>query len=157
MISSLKMASGQVGVFEVERVDPAGLRHVAVIRLCPRNIELARTRTAPDAIVPFVRFDGLTEVERFAEVLAHELAHAEYFLESPEHLAQVEAARGAIEALRSSQRRAIGPVHSDLGRRLKEPLAVLAAAEAHAESVEAVVLGELTQDRRSQTAMGRVQ
>ena len=34
----------------VEHVDPAGLRHVAVIRLCPRNIELARTRPAPDAI-----------------------------------------------------------------------------------------------------------
>jgi hypothetical protein len=157
MVSSLRMTSGQVGVFEVERVDPAGLRHVAVIRLCPRNIELARTRTAPDAIVPFVRFDGLTEVERFAEVLAHELAHAEYFLESPPRLAQVEAARGAIKALRSSQRRAIGPVYPDLGRLLQEPLAVLAATEAHAESVEAVVLGELTQDRRSQTAMGRVQ
>ena len=34
-------------------------------------------------------YDGLTEIERFAEVLAHELAHAEYFLESPERLAQV--------------------------------------------------------------------
>jgi hypothetical protein len=156
MFSPLKMASGQVGVFRVERVDPASLRHVAVIRLCPRNIELARARTAPDAIVPFVRFDGLTEVERLAEVLAHELAHAEYFLESPERLAQLETAQGAIEALRHARRRAIGRVSPDLRRRLREPLAVLAASEAHAESVEAVVLGELTRDRQSQTAMGRV-
>ena len=156
MVSPLKMASGQVGVFDVERVDPAGLRHVTVIRLCPRNIELARTRPAPDATLPFVRFDGLTEIERFAEVLAHELAHAEYFLESPERLAQVEAAQGAIEAFRSGNRRVIKPAYQDLGRRLQEPLAVLAACEAHAESVEAVVLRELTKERQSQTAMGRV-
>ena len=156
MLSPLKMASGQVGVFHVELVDPAGLRHVAVIRLCPRNIELARTRPAPDAIDPFVRFEGLTEIERFAEVLAHELAHAEYFLESPEHLAQVEAAQGAIEAFRSGNRKPIKPVYQDLGRRLQEPLAVLAACEAHAESVEATVLRELTKERQSLTTMGRV-
>ena len=157
MVSPLKMASGRVGVFHVERVDPAGLRHVAVIRLCPRNIELARTRPAPDAIDPFVRFDGLTEIERFAEVLAHELAHAEYFLESSERLAQLEAAQGAIEVFRSGNRRVSKPVYQDLGRRLQEPLAVLAACEAHAESVEAVVLRELTKERQSsQKAMGRV-
>jgi hypothetical protein len=156
MVSPLKMASGRVGVFHVEHVDPARLRHVAVIRLCPRNIELARTRPAPDAIDPFVRFDGLTEIERFAEVLAHELAHAEYFLESSERLAQLEAAQGAIEVFRSGTRRVSKPVYQDLGRQLLEPLAVLAACEAHAESVEAVVLRELTKERQSQAAMGRV-
>jgi hypothetical protein len=83
-------------------------------------------------------------------VLAHELAHAEYFLESPERLAQLEAAQGAIAAFRSGNRRVIKPVYQDLGRRLQEPLAVLAACEAHAESVEAVVLRELTKDRHSQ-------
>ena len=88
-------------------------------------------------------------------MLAHELAHAEYFLDSPERLAQVEAAQGAIEAFRSGNRRAIKPVYQNVRRRLREPLAVLAATEAHAESVEAIVLRELTKERQSQTAMLR--
>ena len=156
MVSPSKMASGLVGVFQVERVDPAGLRHVAVIRLCPGNIERARARPAPDAVDPFVRFEGLTEVERFAEVLAHELAHAQYFLESPERLAGLEAAEGAIEAFRSRNRRAGDALYQDVGRRLQEPLAAIAATEVHAESVEAVVLRELTKDRPSQAAIGRL-
>lgn len=41
MVSRSKIPTGHVGVFRVERVDPAGLTHVAVIRLCPWNIELS--------------------------------------------------------------------------------------------------------------------
>jgi hypothetical protein len=156
MVSPSKMATGIVGGFHVERVDPAGLRHVAVIRLCPGNIERARVRPAPDAVDPFVRFEGLTEVERFAEVLAHELAHAQYFLESPERLAELKTAEDAIEAFRSGNRRAGDPLYPDVGRRLQEPLAVIAATEAVAESVEAVVLRELTADRPSRAATGRI-
>ena len=47
MVSRSKTATGHVGVFRVERVDPAGLTHVAVIRLCPRNIQRAVARPAP--------------------------------------------------------------------------------------------------------------
>jgi hypothetical protein len=39
---------------------------------------------------------------------------------------------------------------------MQEPLAVLAATEAHAESVEAIVLGELAGNRLSRTPLGRV-
>ena len=157
MVSRSKVAAGVVGVFSVERVDPAGLTHVAVIRLCPWNIQHARARPAPDATLTFVRFEGLTEVERYAEVLAHELAHAEYVLDNPERLAQVEAAQRAIEAFLSSTEPGVERPHLVVAQRLPEPLAVLAAAEAHAESVEAVVLGELVGDRPSQTATKRVQ
>jgi hypothetical protein len=89
-------------------------------------------------------------------VLAHELAHAEYFLESPERLAELQAAQGEVSAFLSGSGRATEPVHHQLGRRLRKPLAVLAASEAHAESVEAVVLRELAADRPSRAAMERV-
>jgi hypothetical protein len=154
MVSRSKIPTGHVGVFRVEHVDPSGLTHVAVIRICPRNIQVARVRPAPDATLPFVRFEGLTDVERYAEVLAHELAHAEYVLDNPERLAQVVAAQRAIDAFLSGPEPRVERPHLVVAQRLPEPLAVLAAAEAYAESVEAVVLRELTASRPSQTAMG---
>ena len=157
MVSRSKVAAGVVGVFRVERVDPAGLNHVAVIRLCPWNIQRARARPAPDAILRFVRFEGLTEVERYTEVLGHELAHAVDALENPERLAQVVAAQRSIDAFLSGSEPGVERPHLVVAQRLPEPLAVLAAAEAYAESVEAVVLRELVGDRPSQTATGRVQ
>jgi hypothetical protein len=156
MVSRSKIPSGHVGLFRVERVDPAGLSHVAVIRLCPWNIERARVRPSPDAIDAFVRFEGLTEVERYAEVLAHELAHAEYALDNPERLAQVLAAQRAIDAFLSGSEPGGERPHLVVAKRLPDSLAVLAATEAYAESVEAVVLRELTKHRPSQPAMARV-
>jgi hypothetical protein len=156
MVSRSKIPTGHVGVFRVERVDPAGLTHVAVIRLCPWNIQRARARPAPDATLPFVRFEGLTEVERYAEVLAHELAHAEFVLDNPERLAQVVAAQRAIDAFLSGSAPGVERPHLVVAQRLPESLAVLAATEAYAESVEAVVLRELVGDRPSQTPRGRV-
>jgi hypothetical protein len=156
MVSPFLKPAGMAGNFRVERTDPAGVSHVAVIRLCPRNIRLAVVGRGPNSIEPFVRFEGSSEVERYAEVLAHELAHAEYFLESPERVAQLTAAQAAIDAFLSDAGRAVKPMHHELERRLPQALAVLAACEAHAESVEAVVLRELVGDRPSQTAVGRV-
>jgi hypothetical protein len=153
MVSPFKVTAGTAGVFRVERVDPAGRSHVAVIRLCPRNIRFARVARGPNSVVSFVRFEGLTDAERYAEVLAHELAHAEYFLESAERLARLEAAQGAIEAFLSGNGREIAGWHQELGRQLQQPLAVLAASEAHAESVEAVVLRELAGDRAPSPAV----
>jgi hypothetical protein len=156
MVSKSKMPTGHVGLFRVERVDPAGLTHVAVIRLCPWNIQRASVRPAPDATLLFVPFEGLTEVERYAEVLAHELAHAEYVLENPERLAQVLAAQRAIEAFLSGSEPGVERPYLEVARRLPESLAVIAATEAYAESVEAVVLRELAGDRPSQAAVRRV-
>jgi hypothetical protein len=154
MVSPFLQPAGIAGVFRVERIDPAGQSHVVVIRLCPRNIRYAVVGRGPNSVESFVRFEGLTDVERYAEVLAHELAHAEYFLESPERLAQLAAAQGVIRDSLSGTGRGIEPVPQDVGGRLQEPLAVLAASEAHAESVEAVVLRELAGDRAPETALG---
>ena len=160
MVSRFRVPAGTVGVFRVERVDPAGLSHVTVIRLCPGNIQNAKVGRGPNSVTPFVRFEGLTDVERYAEVLAHELAHAEHALENPERLAQVVAAQRAIEeslpAFRSGSERGAEGLPLEHGRRLRESLAVLEATEAYAESVEAVVLRELAGGRPSQTAKERV-
>jgi hypothetical protein len=156
MVSPSKVPHGVVGLFRVKRVDSAGLTHVTVIRLCPRNIQRARARAAPDATVSFVRFEGLSEVERYAEVLGHELAHAEYVLEDPERLAQVVAAQRAIETFLSAAEPGVERPHLKVAERLPESLAVLAATEAHAESVEAVVLRDLAGGRASKMAKGQV-
>src|SRR5262245_40435261 len=42
MVPPSKLPAGLVGVFRVERPDPAGRSHVAVIRLCPTNIQRAK-------------------------------------------------------------------------------------------------------------------
>jgi hypothetical protein len=154
MVPPSRLAAGMVGVFRVESFDPAGLRHVAVIRLCPTNIQRAKASSAPDAVQSFARFEGLTEAERYAEVFAHELAHAEYFLESPERLAELQTAQDAIAHTFSRSGRAATPDHEERVRQSEKSLAVLAACEAHAESVEAVVLRELTRSVRSPGTIG---
>jgi hypothetical protein len=143
MVPPSRLAAGMAGVFRVESTDLAGLRHVAVIRLCPSNIQRAKVATSPDAVKAFARFDGLTEAERYAEVLAHELAHAEYNLENRERVAELEAAQAAIAEVFARPARGAKPAYEDLVRRCEKPLVVLAAGEAHAQSVEAVVLREL--------------
>src|SRR5262245_5632494 len=45
MVPPSRLAAGMAGVFRVESSDPAGRRHVAVIRLCPSNIQ--RGKAAP--------------------------------------------------------------------------------------------------------------
>jgi hypothetical protein len=148
MVPPSKLAAGLVGVFRVERRDPEGRSHVAVIRLCPRNIERAKVSAGPNAMTSFVRFEGLTEIERHAEVLAHELAHAQHVLDSPERLAEIEAAQRTLDEYLSRAARKTGPPPHEVGRWCATSLAVLAAGEAHAESVEAVVLRELADTAR---------
>jgi hypothetical protein len=149
IVAPSTLARGMAGVFRVESLDPTDRRHVAVVRLCPGNIQRARPSAGPNSALPFVRFEGLTEAERYAEVLAHELAHAEYFLESPERLADLQAAQ---EAVFGAFLRRPGPSskagHEERARQYANSLAVLASCEPHAESVEAMVLRELAASAR---------
>jgi hypothetical protein len=149
MVAPSKLARGMAGVFRVESFDPAGLRHVATVSLCLSNIQRARPSSGPNSTLSFVRFEGLTDAERYAEVLAHELAHAEYFLESKERLAELQAAQ---EAVFGAFLRRPGPSskagHDERARQYAKPLAVLASCEPHAESVEAAVLRELAASAR---------
>jgi hypothetical protein len=68
--------SNTAGVFHIERLDPEGVRHVAVIRLYPETIDRAYVGPTSDAPEGFIPFQGLSREERYVEVLGHELAHA---------------------------------------------------------------------------------
>jgi hypothetical protein len=151
LVAPSKLAAGIVGVFRVERFDPTGQDHVIVIRLSPERIRSANANSGPNAVLSFDRFEGLTDVERYAEVLAHELAHAFYVLDSPDRLAELQGAERAIEEFLYRAGRGTGPPHKEIAHWCASSLAVLAASEAHAESVEAAVLRELAATRRVAT------
>ena len=68
--------SNTAGAFRLERFDPLGVRHVAVIRLYPAVIDSAYISPSMARSNGFIPFVGLTREERYAEVLGHELAHA---------------------------------------------------------------------------------
>jgi len=72
--------SNTAGVFHIERLDPEGLRHEAVIRLYPETIDRAYVGPTADAPEGFIPFQGLSREERYAEVLGHEMAHAVHIL-----------------------------------------------------------------------------
>lgn len=138
-----ELPDGVVGKFRAEQVDPEGLRHVAVIQLCPGNIRRARVAPSPNGVEGFARFAGLTDEERYAEVLAHELAHAEYFLEDTDLFARLEAAHRARAEFLAGRERSMARLAPDLRERLARAGETLAATEAYAEPVEAAVLREL--------------
>jgi hypothetical protein len=152
LVPRSKVANGVVGIFRAERADPTGSHHTAVIRLCPANIRHARVAPSPDAVHAFARFEGLTDVERYAEVLAHELAHAEYFMKDPKLFAQLEAAHRARAEFLASGERSIERVSLELRERLVKARVNLAATEAYAEPVEAAVLAELNGAATTRTA-----
>jgi len=72
--------SNTAGVFHIERLDPEGLKHVAMIRLYPETIDRAYVGPTADAPEGFIPFQGLNREERYAEVLGHEMAHAVHIL-----------------------------------------------------------------------------
>jgi hypothetical protein len=109
--------SNVAGLCRMERLDPTGQHHIAVIELNPRAID--RAYVGPDArrsdgLIPF---EGLGKVEHYAEVLGHELAHAADILLNRELARQVEELVEPInELLLSSRRRRTA--HFLPGRRL---------------------------------------
>jgi hypothetical protein len=78
--------SVHAGRFAIEVLDPAGKRHVCVIRLYLSAIRRAYAK--PSAMRPdeFVPFAGLGTTDRYTEVLGHEMAHAVSILQDPDCL-----------------------------------------------------------------------
>lgn len=93
------------GLFRLEKYDPTGQHHIAVIELRPRVIDRTRVGSEvqrPDGLIPF---EGLGKEERYAEVLGHELAHAADILLNPELARQVEEQVEQTNALLLASRR----------------------------------------------------
>lgn len=138
-------SSCMAGHFVIERFDPLGEKHVAVIRLNLSNINQAYI--GPDTRRPngFIPFLGLDREERYAEVLGHELAHAVHILTSMERTHMVEeVVQKTNQMLLSEHSRTKGEgLRPELQHRLSKRDALLQKLEDQAEAMEVVVWREL--------------
>jgi hypothetical protein len=134
------------GNFQIERLDPTGQHHIAVIRLNITTIDQAHI--GPDVIRPdgLTPFEGLGKEERYAEVLGHELAHAEDILSNLERARLVEEYIEQTNELILSQLKAIVngyPLGPEMKQRLLTRDCLLYGLETYAETVETLVWREL--------------
>lgn len=72
--------SSTAGSMQMERFDPTGRQHTAVVKLHPANIDQALIDQRVARVNGFLPFQGLQKEERYLEVLGHELAHVKYVL-----------------------------------------------------------------------------
>ncbi len=146
IIRSTRAPTCTAGSFIIERFDPKGERHVAVIKLNLPNIDQAYV--GPDAARAngFIPFEGLMKEERHAEVLGHELAHAVHILTSLERTKMVEEMIEKTNEMllsRSPQRRN-NSLSPEMRRKLTQRDALLKELEKQAEEMEHVVWRELS-------------
>mgnify|MGYP000476399603 CR=1 len=158
-IEIIKLRTGfscTAGLFHIERFDPLGDHHIAVIKLNLDSINLAYV--GPDTMKPngFVPFLGLEKEERYAEVLGHELSHAVHILTDLERSRLVEDTVQETNQmiLAFHQRPKSGGLAADLKRRISKRDVVLKSLEKQAEGMEKVIWQELTA-AKSLTATGQ--
>jgi hypothetical protein len=142
--------SNTAGVFHIERLDPEGVRHVAIIRLYPETID--RAYIGPSASAEgFIPFQGLSKEERYAEVLGHEMAHAVHILSDPARARMVKEVVQETNELFLSYGRQYGyaNVGPELQRRLDLRDAFLKELEESAEAAERLVWREILWSREA--------
>jgi hypothetical protein len=146
IIRSTRTPTCTAGSFIIERFDPKGESHIAVIRLNLSNIDQAYV--GPDAARAngFIPFDGLIKEERHAEVLGHELAHAVHILTSLERTKMVEEMVEKTNEMLLSRRpqRRNDSLSPEMKRKLTQRDALLKELEKQAEEMEYVVWRELS-------------
>jgi hypothetical protein len=142
--------SNTAGVFHIERLDPEGVRHVAIIRLYPETIARAYIGPAVSA-EGFIPFHGLSKEERYAEVLGHEMAHAVHILSDPARARMVKEVVQDTNELFLSYGRQYGyaNVGPELQRRLSLRDAFLKELEEPAEAAERLVWKEILWSREA--------
>jgi hypothetical protein len=137
--------SNTAGLFHIERLDPEGVRHMAVIRLYPETIDRAYVGPASDAPEDFIPFHGLSREERYAEVLGHELAHAVDILSDPARARRVVEVVQRTNELFISQGQRHG--YTNIGPELLELIALrdafLKELEEPARAAEALIWREI--------------
>jgi hypothetical protein len=143
--SSAHSLSTIAGSFSIERFDPQGIRHVAVIMLNTASIDKAYVETdspRPNGFIPFL---GLSKEERYAEVLGHELAHAVYILSDLTRSRMVEESIQQTNKLFLSHIRQHGTryINPEMRHRLIRRDTLLEELEEQAEAVEELVWREL--------------
>lgn len=134
------------GLFSIERFDPLGSHHIAVIKLNLDSINLAYVGPETTKANGFIPFMGLEKEERYAEVLGHELSHAVHILTDLDRARLVEdSIQETNQMLLAFHRRRKSPaMESDLKHRLFKRDALLKSLEHQAEEMERVVWQELS-------------
>jgi hypothetical protein len=141
--------SNTAGSFSIELFDPLGIRHVAVIHLYPPNIDLASVGPANARHNGFIPFLGLTRVERYAEVLGHEMAHAVHILSDLTRARMVEEMIQQTNEEFLWQGRVYGyaNIKPEMQERIVRRDLLLRELEAPAETIEMMVWGEIVLGR----------
>jgi hypothetical protein len=149
--------SNTAGVFHIERLDPEGLKHMAIIRLYPETID--RAYVGPNAEAPegFIPFQGLSKEERYAEVLGHEMAHALDILSDLERARMVKEVVQETNELFLSYGKRYGyeNVGPEMLRRLTLRDELLKELEEPANAAEMRVWREIRWSREAKTENGR--
>lgn len=145
IIRTREVSSCIAGLFLIERFDPLGEHHIAVIRLNLENINQAYVGAETSKANGFIPFLGLEKERRYAEVLGHELAHAIHILTDLERVRLVEdVIQQTNQMLLASRRRyKVGGLAVELKRRLFRRDVLLKSLEEQAEEMEKVVWQEL--------------
>jgi hypothetical protein len=128
------------GLFRVESVDPDG-HIVAAVTLNLETIDQARVEVA--MCRGFRRFHGLRRVERYAEVLGHELGHAVWTLADPARARASLALPNGSQALARALPGTKPGEGAEIRRRLIELGGEAEALEGPARVAEAQVWQEL--------------
>ncbi len=146
------------GSFSIERFDPKGERHVAVIKLYPRNIDRAYVGPRVARADGFIPFDRLSKEERYAEVLGHELAHAAWILgdQTKARMAE-EVIKQTNELLLSRQARHKRELaDQEMQQRLLQRDSFLKELEDQAEAMEAIIWQELLASQKIRRTIPRL-
>jgi hypothetical protein len=145
------------GEFSLERLDPEGMRHVAVIKLFLRDIEHASARPLSELNDGFAPLSGLNKLDRYVEVFAHEMAHAVDVLFNQERANMVdEVIRGTDKVIQQRLRQKGSAIEPEINRALQERDAFFSELEKPAVSAEAIVWRELIESRgKAKTSKSR--
>lgn len=135
------------GSFALRKFDPKGGRHVGVIRLNLSNIDQAIVADRNRLRNGLIPFEGLGRVERYAEVLGHEMSHAVHILS--DHA----LGRSVIDLvdrtnemlLDRNRKRGLESIGTDFRARLSERDELLRRLESRAGDIEKIVWSELHQ------------
>jgi hypothetical protein len=143
--------SNTAGVFHIERFDPEGVKHVAVIRLYPEIIDRAYVGPTTARSDGFIPFQGLGKEERYVEVLGHELAHAVDILSD---LARARVVKEVVQEtnelfLLYGRRYGYANIGSEMQRRIAIRDALLKELEEPAEAAEMLVWKEILWSREA--------
>lgn len=134
------------GSFHVERWDPRGERHVAVIQLNLDRIDRGLAKPDVGRTDGFVPLVGLSREQRYAEVLGHELAHAVWDLATPARARLGIELRQGQEQLTQAIRESFQPgqpFQPAIRRRMARLEELRWSLERPADALESVVWREL--------------